>query len=108
MDLRKDYQTIRGLDPEILAVSNDQLTGAERAIDHLDLGFPALFDPEAVVIERFDVYDTLNDGYATPSVFVIDKSGDIRWEYVGRHYNDRNDRPTNQQVIAQLEALQVE
>ena len=103
--MRKDYQTIRGLDPEILAVSNDQLTGAERAIDHLDLGFPALFDPEAVVIERFDVYDTLNDGYATPSVFVIDKSGDIRWEYVGRHYNDR---PTNQQVIAQLEALQVE
>lgn len=57
------------------------------------------------MIERFDVYDTLNDGYATPSVFVIDKSGDIRWEYVGRHYNDR---PTNQQVIAQLEALQVE
>jgi len=57
------------------------------------------------VIERFGVYDTLNDGYATPSVFVIDKSGDIRWEYVGRHYNDR---PTNQQVIAQLEALQVE
>ena len=105
MELRKDYQTIRGLDAEILAVSNDQLTGAERAIDHLDLGFPALFDPEAVVIERFDVYDTLNDGYATPSVFVIDKSGDIRWEYVGRHYNDR---PTNQQVIAQLEALQVE
>ena len=103
--MRKDYQTIRGLDPEILAVSNDQLTGAERAIDHLDLGFPALFDPEAVVIERFDVYDTLNDGYATPSVFVIDKKGDIRWEYVGRHYNDR---PTNQQVIAQLEALQVE
>ena len=105
MDLRKDYQTIRGSDAEILAVSNDQLTGAERAIDHLDLGFPALFDPEAAVIERFDVYDTLNDGYATPSVFVIDKNGDIRWKYVGRHYNDR---PTNQQVIAQLEALQVE
>ena len=105
MDFRKDYQTTRGLNAEILAVNNDQLSGAERAIDHLDLGFPALFDPEAVVIERFDVYGTLNDGYATPSVFVIDKNGDIRWEYVGRHYNDR---PTNQQVIAQLEALQVE
>ena len=78
MDLRKDYRTIRGLNAEILAVSNDQLTGGERANDHLDLGFPALFDPEAVVIERFDVYDTLNDGYATPAVFVIDKHGDIR------------------------------
>jgi peroxiredoxin len=58
-----------------------------------------------VAIKRFGVYDTLNGGYATPSVFVIDKNGDVRWEYVGRHYNDR---PTNQQVIAQLEALQVE
>ena len=51
MDLRKDYQTIRGLNAETLAVSNDQLTGGERAIDHLDLGFAALFDSEAVVIE---------------------------------------------------------
>ena len=105
MELRKDYQTIRGLDAEILAVNNDQLSGAERAIDHLDLGFPALFDPEAAELDRFAVYDAQNDGYATPSVFVIDKNGEIRWEYVGRHYNDR---PTNQQVIAQLEALQVE
>ena len=78
MDYRKDHQTIRGLDAEILAVSNYPLTGAERAIDHLDLGFPALFDPEAVVIERFDVYGTLNDDYTTPSVFVIDKNSDIR------------------------------
>ena len=66
--MRKDYQTIGGLDAETLAVSDNQLSGAERAIDHLDLGFPALFDPEAAVIERFDVYGALNDGYATPSV----------------------------------------
>ena len=61
-----------------MAVSDNQLSGAERAIDHLDLGFPALFDPEAVVIQRFGVSDTLNDDYATPSVFVIDKNSDIR------------------------------
>ena len=84
-------------------MSNDQLSGAERAIDYLDLGFPDLFDPEADVIENYGVYDTLNDGYATPSVFFIDKSGDVRWKYIGRHYNDR---PTNEQIIAQLEALQ--
>ena len=84
-------------------MSNDQLSGAERAIDYLDLGFPILFDPGAGVIESYGVYDTLNDGYATPSVFIIDKSGDVRWKYIGRHYNDR---PTNEQIIAQLEALQ--
>ena len=101
--MRKDYETIRGLDAEVLAVSNDRLSGAERAIDHLDLGFPVLFDPEARVIQSYGVFNTLSDGYATPSVFVIDKNGDVRWKYVGRHYNDR---PTNEQIIAQLEALQ--
>ena len=101
--MRKDYDAIRGLDAEVLAVSNDQLSGAERAIDRLDLGFPVLFDPDARVIGQYGVYDTLNDGYATPSIFVIDKNGDVRWKYVGRHYNDR---PTNAQIIAQLEALQ--
>ncbi len=91
------------MNAEVLAVSNDQLSGAERAIDHLDLGFPVLFDPGAGVIESYGVYDTLNDGYATPSVFVIDKSGNVRWKYIGRHYNDR---PTNEQIIAELEAIQ--
>ena len=75
--MRKDYQTIGGFDAKTLAVSDTQLSGAARAINHLDLGFPNLFDPEAVVIQRFGVSDTLNDDYAPPSVFVIDKNGDI-------------------------------
>ncbi len=83
-------------------MSNDQLSGAERAIDYLELGFPILFHPEAGVIERYGVYDTLSDGYATPSVFVIDKSGEARWKYIDRRHNDR---PTNEQIITQLEAL---
>ena len=103
MELRKDYDTLQGLDAEVLAISNDQLSGAERAVDHLDLGFPVLFDPEGLVIGDYGIYDTLDDGYATPSVFVIDKDGDIRWKYVGRHYNDR---PSNGQIIDQLKAIQ--
>jgi len=96
--LRKDYDTIRALDAEVLAISNDLLSGAERAIEHLDLGFPVLFDPDAKVIDSYGIYDTLNDGYTTPSVFIIDKNGDFRWKYIGR--------PTNQRIIAQLELLQ--
>ncbi len=101
--MREDYDTIRGLDAEVLAVSTDGSSGAARAIDYLDLGFPILFDPEAAVVQNYGVFDLLNDGYATPSTFIIDKDGNVRWKYIGRHYNDR---PTNQQIIAQLEALQ--
>ena len=101
--MREDYDTIRELDAVVLAVSTDDLWGAERAVDHLDLGFPILFDPDAEVVQSYGVYNLLNDRYATPSTFVIDKKGNVRWKYIGRNYRDR---PTNQQIIAQLEALQ--
>ena len=100
--MREDYDTIRGLDAEVLAVSKDDLSGAERVFDYLDLGFPVLFDPEAEVVRKYGVYNLLSDSYATPSVFIIDKSGKVRWRYIGRNYNDR---PSNNQIIAQLEAL---
>ena len=101
--MRENYDTIRGLDAEVLAVSTDELYGAEWAIENLDLGFPILFDPEAEVVRRYGVYNLLRDRLATPSTFIIDKKGNVRWKYIGRRYNDR---PSNQQIIAQLEALQ--
>ena len=101
--MREDYDTIRGLDAEVLAVSTDALSGAERAIEYLDLGFPILFDPEAEVVRHYGVYNLLQDRLATPSTFIIDKNGDVRWKYIGRSYTDR---PSTQQIIAQLEALQ--
>lgn len=64
--------------------------------------FPILYDPTADVVEKFGVYDLLNDGLATPSTFIIDKSGVIRWKYVGKHIYDR---PSAEDVIAQLRRL---
>ncbi|MCH9017885.1 MAG: peroxiredoxin family protein [Chloroflexi bacterium] len=101
--MREDYDAIRRLDAEVLAVSTDTLEGAERAVEFLDLGFPILFDTKAEVVRRYGVYNLLRDRLATPSIFIIDKSGNIRWKYIGRNYADR---PSNQQIIAQLEALQ--
>ena len=100
--MREIYDTNRGLDAEVLAVSTDDLSGAENAIKHLNLGFPILFDLEAKVIRKYGVYNLLRDRHATPSTFIIDKNGKVRWKYIGQRYNDR---PTNQQIIAQLEAL---
>lgn len=103
VELREDYEAIRGLGAEVLAVSTDDLRGAEQAVERLDVGFPILFDPDAEVVRRYGVYDLLRDRLATPSVFIIDKGGNVRWKYIGRNYRDR---PSNRQIIAQLEALQ--
>ncbi len=39
----------------------------------------------------------------TPSTFVIDTEGNIRWEYIGR--SARTDRAPNSEIIAQLQML---
>jgi peroxiredoxin len=65
----------------------------------VDPPYPLLADPEHQVAEAFNVYDLLGTGYAAPSVFVIDTSGDIVWSYVGQ---TRNDRPSATTVLEQL------
>ncbi len=88
-----------GLDTEALAVSTDDLAGAETVVERLGLGFPILYDPDAAVVSEYGVYNLLNDRMATPSTFVIDKSGEVRWKHIGK---GRYDHATNQQIIDQL------
>jgi alkyl hydroperoxide reductase subunit AhpC len=55
----------------------------------LDLPYPVLADPDHQVAEAFNVYDLLEDGYAAPSVFIIDTDGSVSWSYVGQGSGDR-------------------
>jgi peroxiredoxin len=57
-----------------------QLTGAP---------FPILADPDHAVAEDYGVYDLFGDGIATPSVFIVNNSGQIVWSYIGRNAADR-------------------
>ena len=101
--MQKDYDTITGLDAEIIAISNDDLSQAQYAVDALGLEFPILSNPSADVIEAYGVFNLHNNGYAAPATFVIDKQGSIRWEYIGR--TSYTDRPSNAQIIQQLREL---
>ena len=88
-----------GLDAEVLAVSTDSLTDAKGVVERLGLEFPILYDPEAAVVREYGVYNLLNDSLATPSAFVIDKSGEVRWKHIGE---SRYDHATNEQIIEEL------
>lgn len=93
---------IRDLDAEVLAISTDELSEAAYLVDSLGLEFPILYDPDATVVTDYGVFDLLKDGLATPSTFLIDKEGSIRWEHVGR---DIDDRVSAQQVMNELAKL---
>lgn len=84
-------------------MSVDNLTEAGYVVDSLGLEFPIMYDPQAEVVKEYGVFNLLNDDRATPSTFVIDTQGKIRWKYVGRSISDR---ASNQTIIAQLKQLQ--
>ena len=64
--------------------------------------FPVLYDTSTEVTQSYAVYDLLDDGLATPSMFIIDTEGVIRWKYVG---TSAGDRPAISTIKEQLAVL---
>ncbi len=86
--MRDNYDSVAEQDAVVLAVSTDDLQGSEALIANFGLGFPLLYtskDPS--VPEGYEVFDLHGDGLASASVFVIDKSGAVRWEDIGSSYS---------------------
>lgn len=101
--MRKYYETILGLETEVVAISADSPEHAMQVVDSLGLEYPVLFDTEATVIKQYGVYDLHGDGLAAPSFFIVDKSGSIRWQFISRTIKDW---PDVKDVISQLEKIQ--
>ena len=102
MELQEDYDLIKSLEADILAISTDDLSGAAFAVDGLGLEFPILYDPEASVVKEYGVFDLLGDRMAAPAIFLLDRTGKVRWQYIGKSINDR---PSNREIIIRLRDL---
>ena len=103
MELTESYADLIEVDAEVLAISTDDLSTAGRIIASTSAPFPILYDPAAGAVREFGVYDLLHDGLATPSTFVVDKRGVIRWKYVGQGIYDR---PALSEVLEQLRLIE--
>ena len=90
------------MNAEILAISVENLEMAQYVSDLLDLRFPVLSDLDHQVADGYGIYDLLGDELATPSVFVVDLEGIIRWQYIGQ---DARDRPSNEMLLERLAGL---
>jgi peroxiredoxin len=100
--LQRDYSDFQQLNAELLAISVEGAEKGQSVSDLLDLQYPVLSDPDHRVVDQYGVYNLLGDELATPSVFLIDLEGIIRWEYVGQ---DTRDRPSNEMILEQLGKL---
>ena len=97
------YEDIQAANAEVLAISVDNLAGAERVISRIGIPFPILYDPSKEVPQAYGVFNLLNDNLATPSTFILDKEGVIRYRYVASGIGDR---PRVSQILQELEDIQ--
>ena len=88
MQLRDDYDQIKALGAEVLAVSTDNLHGARRSVEQSGVPFPVLYDVTEVVPKQYGVFNLHGDGLASASVFIIDKDGELRFSSKGRVYSE--------------------
>lgn len=100
--MQGDYKEIKGLQADIIAISTDDLSGASYVVEGLGLEFPILYDPASDVVREYGVFDLLGDGMAAPATFVLDRTGKVQWQYVGKNIYDR---PSNEEIIDQLRKL---
>jgi peroxiredoxin len=89
VDLHNRYQEFQTLNTEVVALAVHDRASAEAVAQVTGAPFPVLADPDHTAADAYAVYNLLGDGIATPSVFIIDTSGDVVWSYVGQSASDR-------------------
>jgi len=109
--LAQDYDKFRALNTKIVAVSSDEPQKGEELLKKLRLPYTLLSDPNFEAIDRYSVKTENRDmlskmkrikSYATPSAFIIDEQGIIRYKYVGK---DAGDRPKNEELLEKLKEI---
>ena len=99
MKLQGDYERIKGLDAEVVAIGMDTLNVLDRLIQVTGIQYPVLADPDHKVAEAYGVYNLLRDNRPVPSLFIVDEEGVIAWKHVGKK---RKDWPDEEDILKQL------
>ena len=101
-ELQESYRAIQDLGAEIVALSADWPEVARTTVAELGLTFPVLSDASRKRIIAWDVLHP-GQGIAKPTLFVLDREGEVRWKHVGKNAADR---PDIEDVLKQLRKLQ--
>ena len=86
----------------MLAISTDDLSGAQSIVGKVGIEFPVLYNSDTDVVDAYGVYNLRGDNLAAPATFIIDTEGIVRWSHISRRTSDR---PKTSEIIEQLEEL---
>jgi peroxiredoxin len=88
------------MNAEMIAISADPPADGQRVASEMKLTYPILSDIYKNFIKQYGVLHP-QEGIARPSMFVVNKAGQITWRYVGQ---DASDRPPMNIVLQQIAA----
>ena len=100
--MKPHYSEIQKLGAELYVISVDPPAKSKaQVVQAIGIEFPVLADENKQTIKKYGV-----DGgiFAIPSAFVIDKSGTIRWKFIG----NTTTRANVDVMLQQLETLKLE
>jgi len=107
--LQTDYARIAKHNTELLFIHPENL---ERALDFVakskvsqeSLAFPVLADPDRTIPTAYVIKKSSEEGeQVSPSAFIIDKEGILRFKYVG---SDPFDRPSIDHIEEMLNLIE--
>ena len=101
--MQKGYDKISNAGAEILAISTDDLRGAESIVAKAVAEFPVLYTSKNNDVPiSYNVFDLFGDGLASASVFIVDKDGNLAYENIGKNYRHQ---VSSEDVLDALAAL---
>lgn len=102
--MQKHYDKIKNSGAEVLAISTDDLSGAESILAKAGPDFPVLYSSKNNEVPiSYDVFDLFGDGLASASVFIVDKDGNIAYENIGKNYRHQVSGETVLDALADIQ-----
>jgi peroxiredoxin len=98
--LAEDYNKIKQAGADLIAISVDDQSFAWSMGQTTGAKFQILSDSDKKVITSYGILNAEeHGGIAHPSIFVVDKTGRIRFLHVGK---DPQDRPSDEVIIEEI------
>jgi thioredoxin-dependent peroxiredoxin len=100
--LRDDHAQFTNAGASVVAIAPEPTAAIERYVSQHLVPYPILSDADHTVFDAYDVASRAMSLGQRPALFVIDRSGVVRFDTVG---TQQWQIPTNQQVLKVLGSL---
>jgi peroxiredoxin len=87
--LSERYSDFKKAGAQIIAINAEDSNQQHDFRKSKNIEYMFLSDSGAATAKKFGVYNEPDPAHITPSIFIIDGKGVIRWMYVGKNANDR-------------------